>query len=157
MGATIGWFIIAGIVGLVIWGWITRKSGKTIHPSLSSQPVGVPHMEGDGSFEFDIVGEASYQDALSLIAGGKTDASQELERLATLVREPRNVHDANAIAITIEGRKVGYVARKEARAISQMMDRRGYSQFTADALIVGGWDRGRRGQANFGVKLDLPV
>ncbi|KKC34663.1 hypothetical protein WH91_01645 [Devosia psychrophila] len=121
---------------------------------MSSERVSVPHIEGDGSFGFDIVGESNYQEALDRIAGGKTKKGHEVEFLATLIREPNNSHDRNAIAVLIEGRKVGYVARREAKAMAEMIDRRGYSQFTADAMIVGGWTDSK-GEGHYGVKLDL--
>ena len=154
---------IAGIAALIVWLVVRGRRSRPAYdledrPATIHQPSrSIFHMEGDGDFEFDVVGEASYQDALDRITGGKTDAGHEHECLATLIREPHNPHDSNAIAVFIEGRKVGYIARREASAISEMMDRNGFDRFTADAMIVGGWDRGSRGQAHYGVKLDLPT
>jgi hypothetical protein len=41
----------------------------------------------------------------------------------TLVREPSNRHDANAIRVEWRGRKLGYVPRAENAAIAAAMDR----------------------------------
>jgi len=41
----------------------------------------------------------------------------------TLQREAQNSHDRRAVAVYWQGRKVGYVPRRENRVISAMMDR----------------------------------
>jgi hypothetical protein len=43
----------------------------------------------------------------------------------TLVREPHNAYDANAVRVEWRGRKLGYVPRNENRAVSFHMDRGG--------------------------------
>jgi hypothetical protein len=40
----------------------------------------------------------------------------------TLVREPDNTHDANAIRVEWHGEKLGYLPRKENRAVAAEMD-----------------------------------
>jgi hypothetical protein len=42
-----------------------------------------------------------------------------------LVREPDNKHDANAVRVEWRGRKLGYLPRKENRAVAAEMDRGG--------------------------------
>ena len=41
----------------------------------------------------------------------------------SLVREPRNIHDSDAIAIYFKNEKLGFVPQLENRAIAQMLDR----------------------------------
>lgn len=154
MGSLLGWGGLVAIIMLVIWRWV-KHFRDLEEPEALVERASCPHMEGDGSFGFDIVGEGSYQEALDSIAGGKTKNGHEIELLATLTREPDNPHDRNAIAVIIAGRKVGYIARTEAEAIAEMIDRHGYSQFTADAMIVGGWTS-RKSEGHYGVRLDLP-
>jgi hypothetical protein len=43
----------------------------------------------------------------------------------TLVREPRNQYDANAVAIWADGRKVGYVPKKQNKALAAFIDQAG--------------------------------
>jgi len=43
----------------------------------------------------------------------------------TLVREPQNAYDANAVRVEWRGHKLGYVPRNENRAVSFHMDRGG--------------------------------
>jgi len=40
----------------------------------------------------------------------------------TLIREPDNAHDANAIRVEWQGRKLGYVPRAENRALAAAID-----------------------------------
>lgn len=154
------WLLLIGLAFVAYWWFSKRSSGGNDDPPTSRRStLGSAnrfHMDGDGSFEFDIVGESHYQDALDAICGGKCEEGHELECVALLRREPHNKHDPNAIAVMINGRKVGHLSRTDARAISQLLDRRGLKEFTADAMIVGGWTR-RSGDGHYGVKLDLPV
>ena len=64
----------------------------------------------------------------SPLAGFKYHAGEDLwpelregDRL-DLVREPDNEHDANAIRVEWHGRKLGYLPRKENRAVAAAMD-----------------------------------
>jgi len=43
----------------------------------------------------------------------------------TLVREPTNQYDANAIAVWIDGRKVGFIPKKQNGVLSQFIDQAG--------------------------------
>ena len=43
----------------------------------------------------------------------------------TLVREPANPHDRNAVRVEWQGQQLGYVPRRENRAVSIHMDRGG--------------------------------
>jgi hypothetical protein len=45
----------------------------------------------------------------------------------TLIREPDNAHDANAVRVEWRGRKLGYLPRAENRAVAAEMDRGGRS------------------------------
>jgi hypothetical protein len=55
-----------------------------------------------------------------------------------LVREPRNRHDANAIAVYADGRKFGYVSATKAASLAPHFDRLGIT-----AAVVGGLVRSR--------------
>ncbi|WNZ59923.1 hypothetical protein QEG98_28375 [Myxococcus sp. MxC21-1] len=105
----------------------------------------------------EVVGESHYQEALEALAAERTDRSQRIATTAHLVRERANRFDANAVAVVIEGRLVGYLSRADAvafRPIIEEMEGRGEVAACA-ATIVGGWSRGERGSGRFGVKLDV--
>jgi hypothetical protein len=68
----------------------------------------------------NVAGESHYQDALRAIAGD-AGGQVRLEREATLVPEPDNPHDANAVKVLIGGRLVGYLPRAEAVAYGDLV------------------------------------
>jgi hypothetical protein len=114
-------------------------------------------LEGDHEFGFEVVGESKYQDALSNICGGHCEEGHEHECLAELVPEPDNPYDPNAVAVLIEGEKVAYLSRFDAKRYLDELARLGHAgdRASCDAMINGGWDRGGREKGYFGVELDL--
>lgn len=75
---------------------------------------------------------------------------------ATLRREPHNPHDGNAVAVHIDGKRVGYLAREYAQVFAAWSDPLDLTDasFVCPAYVSGGW-RGRRGRGHFGVQLGL--
>ena len=71
----------------------------------------------EGREDLEVVGEASYQDNLWRIIGGRRspDGRVREDVYAILATEPDNPYDANAIAVWIQGLKVGYLCREDAR------------------------------------------
>jgi hypothetical protein len=129
--------------------------------SLMSWLFGSPsreiHIPGGGDYDFEIVGESNYQFELDRICGGMCEDGVEHECIATLIPEPSNPHDANAVKVTIDGKTVGYLSRSNALKYHREMKRlriRGRA-LKCNAIVVGGWDRGDGDQGHFGVKLDL--
>ena len=45
--------------------------------------------------------------------------------IATLVREPNNAHDPNAVKVVIEGQHVGYVPKSHNKVLAQFIDAHG--------------------------------
>lgn len=111
----------------------------------------IEKFEGDGTFDFDIVGESNYQAALERIAGAKTPDGHEHYCEATLRPEPSNPYDKNAVVVQIKGHTVGYLARADAEAYKSQSSK----PMRADALIVGGWRYSNGNEGSFGVKLDI--
>lgn len=109
-------------------------------------------LEGDGSYSFDIVGESHYQDELKRIAGPKQEKGKALECEALIIHEPDNPHDRNACAVMIDGRKVGYLSKEDAKDQVSFRQSPGFS-LSAKALIMGGWSD-HRGEGSYGVRLD---
>jgi hypothetical protein len=50
---------------------------------------------------------------------------------ATLVREPDNPHDANAVAVYVEGKRIGYIRRKDNPVLAQFIDQKGTTALLA--------------------------
>ncbi len=124
-----------------------------------SSPSVVGNLPGPGTYEFDIVGESHYQDALEEICGEKSEESAEHHTEAILYLENDNPHDKQAVRVDIEGHIVGYLSRTDARAYRKQLKQLGHESLicTCNAVIVGGWKRSKSDEGNFGVKLDLPV
>jgi hypothetical protein len=108
-------------------------------PAARSAPVSAHLHAGDDDLE--IVGEASYQDALWAICRETLGERVRHQVVAVLVPEPQNPHDANAIAVQIDGHLVGYFAREDAflygPGLHALMSRCG-GYVALRGVIVGG-------------------
>jgi hypothetical protein len=136
---------------------LSRRS-ESAADAGSPQPV---WLEGSGRFDFEVVGESNYQDALSRLCGGPTEDGVNFECTARLICEPHNPYDPNAVAVRIGGETIAYLSRGAALAYQKRMRQLGLRdrEVSCRAIVVGGWARPRRGQpaetGHFGVKLDL--
>lgn len=90
---------------------------RAAQPKRIYHGSGTPHLPArlfEGDEDLEVVGEASYQDALWLICGGVTGERVRREVVATLVPEPDNTYDPNAISVRVDGHRVGYLSRDNA-------------------------------------------
>ncbi len=142
--------LIVTLVVLAVLGFLRSAAAR------QSAPVALP---GPGEYEFDIVGESNYQKALSKIAGGKTPDGAEHYADALIVMEDDNPYDKKAVRVDIDDKTVGYFSKEDARSYRRQMKKLGQedAEATCRAVIVGGWNRGRKDTGSFGVKLDLPT
>jgi hypothetical protein len=112
-------------------------------------------IEGDDLVS--VVGTSHYQPALAEITGRKGDEEIRFETTATLVPEPDNPHDANAIAVHVADRLVGYLSRDEnprwQEVVKLLADHEHLA--AAEAMIAGRAPGG--GTSNLGVFLRLPT
>lgn len=70
-----------------------------------------------GHQNLDVVGESMYQDNLWRVIGDQAEPWQDRIRVkitALLVPEPQNPHDPNAVAVWIDGFKVGHLPKEKA-------------------------------------------
>ena len=144
-------FLVIVIIAAIAYFYFRGRSGAT--PSVSG------NLPGPGTYEFDIVGESKYQEALESICGGRTEDSAALQTEAALVLEDSNAYDNMAVRVDIQGQTVGYLSKKDARNYRKQLRQLGHPNITCscNAMIVGGWERSRSDRGHFGVKLDLPV
>lgn len=136
--ATFFGFLVLIAVGL----WIAFALQSRKAPSLPFVDIG-----GDGSFNQEVVGEASYQGELRKIAGR---GEVRHECVAALMLEDDNPHDKNAVAIVVDAMTVGYLSRADAKRYRKKKapaDAHGICR----ALIVGGG----KGKQNLGIWLDV--
>ena len=141
-------------MGLLSWFF---GGGPRAEPQVRVRRT--PAWRGSGDFDFEVVGESHYQDALTSICGGYCEEGHEYACTATIIPEQNNRYDKNAVAIYIRGQKVAHLSREDAAEYRADLRSAGLGLVAVecDAMIVGGWDRGARGMGHFGVKLDLDL
>jgi hypothetical protein len=111
---------------------------------FARRPVGIPDSTWQlypGGEELEVVGEASYQDALWSLSGGSLGDRIRYDIVAVLIPEPENPHDVNAISVRIADKQVGYLPRQIAAmyvsGLRQLMSRSS-SDVALHGVIVGG-------------------
>jgi len=95
----------------------------------------------DAAARLEAVGESHYQQALRSVIGGWPHDYVVCEVLATLVAEPGNPYDSNAIAVRVEGNKVAHLARRDAAAYQGLFAQlrtEHYLGASCRAVICGG-------------------
>lgn len=97
-----------------------------------------------GGLVVEVVGESFYAAALRGLAEGKR------ERWASLVPDPNNPYDPNAVKVLIDGIQVGHLDRETAIVFRPVADR--IRELGCDARCVATIGGGR---GVFGVILDL--
>jgi hypothetical protein len=121
--------------------------GPTLQPTMA---IAI----GDGQFGIEAVGTAEHQDELELVAGRRTEAGVDHLCGALLVPDPKNPYDANAIAVVIASRVVGYVPSNIAPSLKYALRVGGFIAAGCAAKIVGGWARADGDIGDFVVRLD---
>ena len=85
----------------------------TDHDKLAPDTEDTPNTY---TFHTAIVGVRFYDGAADLLNDISTDYT------ITLVREPHNKYDANAIAVHLDGGKVGHIPAPQAKILAPMLD-----------------------------------
>jgi hypothetical protein len=141
-------------MGLLEWLF----GGGPSQPFADNEFLEPVHLARGDGFNFNIVGEASYQPALDTICGGKCEEGHQLSKLAQLCFQEDNPYDPNAVVVFIDRRVVGYVPRNLAKEIREAILRLNPEErpVTCDAQVVGGWRRDwQDDEGHYGVKLSL--
>ena len=137
-------------------GFLRRLLGVP-SPSAREYPAWLLAPDRDDAV-LQVVGEGSYQDALSALGGRRTtEGPTNTDFLAGLIREANNRYDENAIQVQIDGRRVGYLSRDDAiryRPVVEWAMAREHL-IVAHARLTGGWDRGGGDSGSFGVILHV--
>ena len=91
----------------------------------------------------NVVREGFHQEHLVAMCGPPRKQGYLIPVAATLIREPENQHDRNAVRVEVDGRLVGYVRRDMASSVGPWMDKAGLSSFVLCGLIRGGATRAK--------------
>jgi len=156
------------LVGLIFAAVALAKIGKTSEAAGSVAASGAApdyfadkdaimatpaDIQGHGGFNLEVVGESHYRIAIyaNVPAEFRKRGTFRLYRLATLVEENDNEHDANAIAVKM-GATVGHLPRAAAKSYRKWAEKNGIrNNATCRAVIVG-----RSGASDYGIWLDHP-
>lgn len=146
------------VLGLVVIGaiiWVVLKVQESHKNKVDAQLLnnlmgnGSTKQKGNFGYNFDIVGEQSYQRNLKKIAGPKQEESKFHECTAQVTSESSNPYDKNAVKVEINGLLVGYLSKGNA---SQLAGKR--IKKSIPAVINGGW-KDADTEGNYGVKLAI--
>ena len=85
-----------------------------------------------------IRGESRHQDVFLRRWSINPTTQHWLPVAVSLIREPKNPVDTNAIRAELDGEQVGYLAREVAEVFSPQLDRAGRKQFTVAGVVCGG-------------------
>lgn len=118
----------------------------------------------DGWHNHDVVGESFREAQIVSALGRRPRLDEEIEEVfeASLVPEPDNPHDSNAISVRVNGHVVGYLDRSDAELFRPIIHRIAASGLTATtsariwAVVRKSWDD--NGSARFfsNVRIYLP-
>lgn len=75
----------------------------------------------------------------SIVAMNKIGTEEIVKALpvgtpVTLVREPHNVHDRNAVAVWADGRRIGYIPMKQNLVLAQFIDQHPTRNMAMDSM-----------------------
>ncbi len=114
-------------------------------------------LRGNGSFDFEVVGEAQCQASLEEICGGRDEDGVDHQCVAVIVNDDGNAYDKNAVAVFVDGKRVGFLPRQVAPEFRRQISRINPSCASVGcrAVVRGGWDRGDGDVGSFGVWLDV--
>jgi hypothetical protein len=98
-----------------------------------------------GNDTLEVVGESFYQDALWQLVGGFHTERVSQPCTATLLPEPTNKYDENAIEVLIDGHLVGHLSREDAAAylpgLKNLMAGCATGHVALEGVIAGGGPR----------------
>jgi hypothetical protein len=151
-----GWFAYNLITNLA-----NLQSGRAAPPrdSASIEVNSGADADLDDRFGLPIVGESNYQQALEAVCGGRNEDGVDLVVDASLTPEDSNPYDPQAVRVDIQGQKVGYLSRANARLFRKRQTEAGQasSVVACKARVKGGWDRGADDRGQFGVWLNVSL
>lgn len=118
--------------------WMRPTPASTDAGASAAVPTCLPSRE-PGEPLLRAVGESFYQPALEVACGRRNGEEVFFECEATLVSEPDNRFDGNAVRVEIDGRLTAHLARADAAAYQPLLlelREAGYAALCR-ALIVG--------------------
>ncbi len=118
---------------------LSHTSGQTYYRNDAPPPLPeFAELHSDHADPVFVVGVKYHQSSLMKIIGGPRDGSVYFHTYALIYAEPENPHDPNAVAIDIDGLRVGYIRREDAEAFGAELRALKVSPVQCRAEINGG-------------------
>lgn len=123
---------------------------------MSRSAIAPLRWAGDGQYSVDVVGESFAREALADIAMNPTSRRALVFCVASLIPQPSNPYDRNAIAVSISGRAIGHLSREFSKSYCERLSELGKENetFVAYAVISGGLVTQEK-QYDYSVQLDI--
>jgi hypothetical protein len=121
--------------------------------SMTASAAGFHWPEHDDCIS--VVGEQFYQANLKQLVGDHGSKSVRLPITALIAPENDNPHDDKAVGIWIDGYRVGYLDRDDARSFRRRLSAKKLSNqaTTCSGVVMGGFIRDNGERASYGVQL----
>ncbi len=118
-----------------------QRTGQVRNTAFTAAGPGLAILAGDDDLE--VVGESFHQEDLWSLVGGRGDPARHVRQdvVAVLTAEPENPYDCNAVAVSIDGYRVGHLSREDACLYQSgllALQRRYGRQVALRGVIVGG-------------------
>lgn len=149
------WIFLGAFFAIAIGLYMGLKDGSKQSPAVAQLTAAYVWPELD-EYEFDIVGEGSYQQALKAFRGDMDDPTPCVGT-ALIIPEDNNPYDDKAVKVTIQGLTIGYLSREDARSFRKRLAamKLGAAVTSCGVQITGGHTL-RNGQtAHLGARLDI--
>lgn len=78
-----------------------------------------PHWPTSNVYPEEVVGESFYKAGFEALTTWPQDAERMLYALATLIPDPENHYDSNAVKVVVEGRHIGHLSKDSALRYKQ--------------------------------------
>lgn len=131
------------------------KRPQSVAPAFAGDaPYVWPKLD---EYEFEIVGESNYQDAIKRLAGDHGSKPSAEEFRALLIPED-NPHDHLAVRVDGEGvGTIGHMSRDDARSFRRRLAAKklGDTVTLCSAAVTGGGTARNGNKFSYGVRLDL--
>ena len=135
---------------------VSRAVGPTQRQDRQSEipPGGIKLEEGAGD-GLKVVREEDYQGAIAKAAGAAISDGVRVSLTISLVHEPQNCFDPNAISVRHGWDVLGYLSNGDAKAYRPVMDALAEHRLTGycRADIWTGWDHGLHDKGQFSIRV----
>jgi hypothetical protein len=118
--------------------WAKDKPTSSEMPSIPSHSKSV-ELNSSGYFSQNVVGESFYTDNLKKVTRNR---SGEIFVMATLIREPGNRFDRNAVRVDINGLPVGHIPKEDAVSFHALLDYANSQGLSVTTKARVWWDAG---------------